>query len=280
MTTVESLYAEVLRNPADDTVRLVMSDALQERGEPGDEDRANFIRHQIELSRIGEPPHVYEAVVARINDGYFVVDIGGADDDGIKVGDRLTVRDRSIRRSKNLHNVEVVKVFPAHDWDAGAVLHLRSDEHSNPYPKTRVKFLTGWASRLFYLHWHSWARLERIPTNGPGEKWLVVDPSLDISLMQTPGLRGVWVRCQYPSIVLEGSGGVALQFVNGFVEDMRCTLKYWGDNGDRLVRDFPIRHVHLTNGLNTPGFAAHLSGRWTTIPESCWSFGHSVPSGL
>lgn len=48
MTDGEALFAAILATPADDTVRLVLADWLQENGQP---DRAEFIRVQIRMSR-------------------------------------------------------------------------------------------------------------------------------------------------------------------------------------------------------------------------------------
>lgn len=41
----------IIADPADDTVRLVFADWLDERGLPGDPERAEFVRVQVELAR-------------------------------------------------------------------------------------------------------------------------------------------------------------------------------------------------------------------------------------
>lgn len=51
MTDLDALLANIIANPADDLARLVYADALEERGRPGDADRAKFIRLSIELHR-------------------------------------------------------------------------------------------------------------------------------------------------------------------------------------------------------------------------------------
>jgi len=47
---LKAMLAAVLTDPEDDTVRLVYADRLQERDEPGDAERAEFIRVEIELA--------------------------------------------------------------------------------------------------------------------------------------------------------------------------------------------------------------------------------------
>lgn len=51
-TDLTGLYAAILRDPEDDTVRLAYADALDEAGE--DPARAEFIRVQVELARIAD----------------------------------------------------------------------------------------------------------------------------------------------------------------------------------------------------------------------------------
>ena len=51
MSDLDALLKAILANPEEDTPRLVYADALQERGEPGDEERAEFIRVQVAISR-------------------------------------------------------------------------------------------------------------------------------------------------------------------------------------------------------------------------------------
>lgn len=48
-----AMLAAVCADPGDDTVRLAYADWLDERGQPGDADRAEFIRVQVELARLG-----------------------------------------------------------------------------------------------------------------------------------------------------------------------------------------------------------------------------------
>ncbi len=52
MTTHDALMAAVLASPDDDLPRLVYADHLDERDGPGDRERAEFIRTQVELARI------------------------------------------------------------------------------------------------------------------------------------------------------------------------------------------------------------------------------------
>ena len=49
-----AMLAAVLADPEDDTVRLVYADRLQERDEPGDAERAEFIRVQVAWEHVGK----------------------------------------------------------------------------------------------------------------------------------------------------------------------------------------------------------------------------------
>lgn len=66
--TESGLLAAILANHADDLPRLVYADFLDERGGPGDVERAEFIRVQVEIARIcGErklPPYSDEMAAA------------------------------------------------------------------------------------------------------------------------------------------------------------------------------------------------------------------------
>jgi uncharacterized protein (TIGR02996 family) len=51
MTDRDALYRAIIENPADDTLRLVYADALEEAGDAA---HAAFVREQVELSRLSE----------------------------------------------------------------------------------------------------------------------------------------------------------------------------------------------------------------------------------
>jgi uncharacterized protein (TIGR02996 family) len=55
IATEAGFMADICANPADDVVRLIYADFLEERGGPGDADRAEFIRGQIQLAKMIEP---------------------------------------------------------------------------------------------------------------------------------------------------------------------------------------------------------------------------------
>lgn len=67
MTDVDALYAEIIANPGEDTIRLMWADAVEERGFPGDADRAEFVRVQCEL----------ETMTRTLPPGQFVYSPGG-----------------------------------------------------------------------------------------------------------------------------------------------------------------------------------------------------------
>lgn len=54
-TDGDALLAAILANPADDTVRLVYADWLDDRGEPGDAERAEFIRLGCQVAADSRP---------------------------------------------------------------------------------------------------------------------------------------------------------------------------------------------------------------------------------
>src|SRR5262245_54840477 len=55
MTDREALLRAILDNPADDAVRLIYADCLEEHGGESDRLHAELIRVQIELGILGEP---------------------------------------------------------------------------------------------------------------------------------------------------------------------------------------------------------------------------------
>ena len=50
MSDLDALLAEIIARPDEDTLRLAYADCLEERGEPGDAARAEFVRVQVELA--------------------------------------------------------------------------------------------------------------------------------------------------------------------------------------------------------------------------------------
>jgi uncharacterized protein (TIGR02996 family) len=60
MNDEQSFLAAICSQPADDTVRLVYADWLDERGQAGDRERAEFIRVQCELARLSPAPPVLQ----------------------------------------------------------------------------------------------------------------------------------------------------------------------------------------------------------------------------
>ena len=64
-STLDALYAAIVDNPSDRTVRLVFADALDESGAPGDATRAEFIRAQITLEGTPDDDPRHPALVAQ-----------------------------------------------------------------------------------------------------------------------------------------------------------------------------------------------------------------------
>ncbi|VTS03906.1 unnamed protein product [Gemmata massiliana] len=64
-STLDALYAAIVDNPADRTVRLVLADALDESGDPADATRAEFIRAQIDLEGMFDDDRRRPALASR-----------------------------------------------------------------------------------------------------------------------------------------------------------------------------------------------------------------------
>jgi uncharacterized protein (TIGR02996 family) len=118
MTTRDALLAAIRADPADDTVRLVFADWLEENGEP---DRAEFIRLQCDVARLPGDGSEADALLRYVSEG----------ERKLLVWDRLdpvvAARDRAERRAE-----ELLRANKAH-WFGWA----------NPPAYTAVRFARG-----------------------------------------------------------------------------------------------------------------------------------------
>jgi uncharacterized protein (TIGR02996 family) len=62
LTKHDSLLQTIVDEPADDSIRLIYADWLEDHGQ---EDRAGFIRARVELARLEESDPRYPEVLAR-----------------------------------------------------------------------------------------------------------------------------------------------------------------------------------------------------------------------
>lgn len=150
MTATEELNAiltEIITNPDEDTHRLVYADRLDERGEPGDGERAEFIRVQCELfnrgSECNSTGHACECCA------------------GLKKRERFWLEtNRKELQSK---------------WDRSVIGLLRQGPMETPFPELYlsrgfVSHITcssaDWLKHADNLHWNSGQTVE-CPTECP-----------------------------------------------------------------------------------------------------------------
>lgn len=145
--TLDALYRAIVQQPGEDTPRLLYADALDERGAPGDAERAEFVRLQMELAAIGPPRTVVETVytigrgLAEINARRHELTIDS--DRPFPIGTRLDVVLKESHtpggRAASMSGW-VVESF----WrtlDGAWSLKMTMDEYSVPYPTDRARDL-------------------------------------------------------------------------------------------------------------------------------------------
>jgi uncharacterized protein (TIGR02996 family) len=141
--TQAGLMEAILRNPADDAPRLILADWLDIDGPPECRDpaRAEFIRVQCELARLG-PPHVVvneRCVVSRPYGPDYYSLTGGEGTEGggllildVKVGDRVDVLKPRGKKGLPLYGLRVHKITD----DEVIVVN---DAKSGPWPGAALR---------------------------------------------------------------------------------------------------------------------------------------------
>lgn len=140
MDTPDSLYAELLKNPDENSLRAAIADALEERAGDGDDDRARFVRGQLRLHQIGpRRPLLEDCVVATHGPRCYSVSLG---DKEVKVGDRVDVGVYNHRRNdpkkikdKTLHGLRVTRMTPDTYMPGATEVVLVEDGDSTPFPR-------------------------------------------------------------------------------------------------------------------------------------------------
>jgi uncharacterized protein (TIGR02996 family) len=244
MTTADeraALYRNILADPDCDAARLIYADHLDEYGD-GDADarRAEFIRVQCELARLG-PPHKrpkYEleaTPLKAMGDRHYR--FCGYRDEGFAVGDRVDLSvHRPGKKPKAVYGFRVYMVRPRtlpHERDEVDVF-VRLDEGSKP-----------WAG----------AELQR------REQQLLADPINYLNW--TPSVVRLYtgndIRYETGGTVgLFSNGFQSATFRRGFIESVSLTTTAWLMFNDVLRKAEPIRHVRLTTrprfGVGSPSW--------------------------
>lgn len=238
MTDTDALYAAILKHPGDDAPRLMYADALDERAEGADVLRAEFIRKQIEMHRIGEPYLRVEGDVRAGSHRHWNVD---ADGTGVKVGHRVDLHQNSYNKRRGLTDrddwkgLSVTRIEPVDPGNGIVTLCLDKDEFAGPYPQKRRNELM---SRCIDLA----TELEPAEWMGPGwnYQWPKNRREDEFVLYRPPGV--------YPS--------PKLRIERGFPSVVITDWAVWAV-GHRLpacelVRRHPISKVCFVGGMELP----------------------------
>ncbi len=141
MNDTDALLAAILLQPGEDTPRLAFADHLDELGGPTNAARAEFIRTQIELYRLGPPHTRIEGPVSRKRTNVWMVEADATD---IRLGHRVDLV--PLNRLRDLNAIRecgllVTKINVLNPFTGQAEIHLTKDEYSRPYPADRQKKL-------------------------------------------------------------------------------------------------------------------------------------------
>lgn len=271
MTTLESLYAAIVAQPAEDTPRLEYADALRETGNPDDEARAEFIRLQFELHHYPPRPRELSGVLRTAGAGYFAC--GVSEEDTFKIGQRVDYYPTNGGRAR--HGLRIVRNEPDDPALGTRILTMVSDADSKPWDDRKHAELSGAVRDIFNQHVHKWVG----------------------------GHDVVGTMCPVATVgfAYEPYATADLTWRRGFVFRAGLPGSRWERHGDALITEFPLESVWFVG--ESPGFTykeiteshcvrldmagtvdvpmsdflAHdqlpqkvLSCRWPTIPRDGW----------
>lgn len=317
---VELLRRAVVENPYDDAPRLIYADALDERGNPGDAARAEFVRLQVEQHRLGPPRLQIDAIPTPRGDDYMEVVTGTIP--SLSVGARVDVaaptRARDRRETRRYYGWRVTKILPDDPALETVRVALRRDEHSKPYPYRDAKRLG--------------LRVRDLWANSRWDTWFECpfpEPTADDEIRHYVGRLpyAAWHADHHPAVMvfhhaenleydhhsyvahLPYSLNAAWRFERGFVSHVSCRWSHWALWGDLLTKHEPVCRVKLVThpapdtvaGTSLAGKPLHgkawdvfaqnhpnfprswgelLSWRWPSIRPDSWELPPPVGSAM
>lgn len=211
MSTVTELYAEIIKSPADDTLRGAYADALDERGERGDADAARFVRDQLRLHAIGKPRKVVEYELIKTHGARVYTTTVGIDE--VDLGERVDlvphIRREQDRRKKVYHGLKAIKFRDADTFLGIHDVVLVEDGDSVPFPRAEYDALMLDCRAQFARH-----------------------HARDVKTVTDLGIAGP---------------GHALYYERGFLSRVVTSWRHWRERGDGYCKDYPISRVELTD---------------------------------
>ncbi len=234
MDDFDALYETICQQPGESTPRLMYADLLDERNEAGDQNRAQFIRAQVELARIG-PPRLRVEGNAKLKSPYrWTVAVDGYE---VRVGQRVDlhfVREDSVKAlwRKPLPGLLVERVQPLDRASGLVTLHLHKDDYADRYPYDRVTELNK-VCRKTGAQWPTWVRLP----DGCG--FAALNPNRP---------AGHFTSLLYMPAAVRSSGsryGMTVTVTAGFCSRVCCSYAVWESYGDLFSRYNPISRVEL-----------------------------------
>jgi uncharacterized protein (TIGR02996 family) len=274
------LYASVVANPRDDTVRLVYCDALDETGDIDNEQRAEFIRNQIELATIGPPRLTLEGMLAGHGPNYY--QITAIESDGLKRGQRVDFKGdilgQSRKKQTNKRGLLVHNVEPDDPALGSVLVTLKEDEHSKPYPKKLVSELTKRCEYLITPLPNASMDLWTPAIPPTGERvgdWVGDLLDFRIGVIAKPPPNGHRIEREWLERYVHNHSRGFWCWERGFISRIGCTWQHWGLFGDYLVERTPICNVELT-GYPTWDFfqpgprALTIAGKRIEYSEKEW----------
>lgn len=211
MSTVTELYAEIIKSPADDTLRGAYADALDERGDKGDADAARFVRNQLRLHAIGKPRKVVEyGIVGRHGDRVYTVTVGF---DEVDLGERVDLAPQvlkpSDRHKKKYFGLKAIKFRNTDSFLGVHDVVLVEDGDSVPFPRAEYDALMKDCREQFARH-----------------------HARDVKATGILGIAG-------PNYTLE--------YERGFISRVTASWRRWLNSGSDWCAAYPVSRVVLTD---------------------------------
>lgn len=244
MSDREAFMRKICEEPEEDAHRLVFADWLEEYG--GEPKRAEFIRVQCELARLGSP-HKRTAYpdeptpLRKLGDRHY--SFGGYIDDRFQVGDRIDLLvAREPKPPKWLHGLRVYKVAPRPEVyaDREVDVYVRLDGESRE-----------WAGSVLAK------RQDHLWNFGAPNHWAVDDP------IAFPDC----IRCideeTISSARASGYSPIAI-YRRGFVDHITCSGASWLKYADVVTAAHPVRRVVITSVI---GWDARITQLDSITPE-------------